>query len=107
MARGNLGGADIPTEETYHAEAPSRPDHGNEYAFFRSGGWSWSIPYIAGVYALACQVEPKITPERFWELALKTGRTIRLKHEGEDVPFGPIIDPPALIEAIGRASSAK
>lgn len=80
---------------------------GDEYAFFRSGGWSWSIPYIAGVYALACQVEPKITPEWFWELALKTGRTIQLKREGEDVPFGPIIDPPALIEAIGRASSAK
>jgi hypothetical protein len=79
----------------------------DEYTFFRSGGWSWSIPYIAGVYALACQVEPKMTPERFWELALKTGRTIQLERDGQQVPFGPIIDPPALIEAIGRPSSAK
>ena len=35
-----------------------------DYFFCRSGGWSWSIPYLAGVYALACQVEPEITPER-------------------------------------------
>jgi hypothetical protein len=79
----------------------------DEYFFCRSGGWSWSVPYIAGVYVLACQVEPKMTPERFWELALKTGRTIQLEHDGEHVPFGPIIDPVALIEAIGRPPSAK
>ena len=30
----------------------------NEYVFYREGGWSWSIPYIAGVYALAAQVKP-------------------------------------------------
>ena len=75
-----------------------------EYFFCRSGGWSWSTPYIAGVYALACQAEPKMTPKRFWELALKTGRTIQLKREGKQVPFGPIIDPSALIDAVGRPS---
>ena len=77
----------------------------DEHFFCRSGGWSWSIPYIAGVYALACQVEPKITPERFWELAMKTGRTIQLERDGKQVPFGPIIDPSALIDAIGHPPS--
>jgi hypothetical protein len=71
----------------------------DDYFFCRQGGWSWSIPYLAGVYALACQAEPKMTPERFWELALKTGRTIQLKRDGKDVRFGPIIDPAALIGA--------
>jgi hypothetical protein len=28
------------------------------YVFCRQGGWSWSIPFIAGTYALAAQVEP-------------------------------------------------
>lgn len=30
----------------------------NDYRFDRDGGRSWAIPYIAGVYALAAQVEP-------------------------------------------------
>jgi hypothetical protein len=38
----------------------------DEYVFYREGGWSWSIPYIAGVYALAAQVKPAITPDEFW-----------------------------------------
>jgi hypothetical protein len=78
----------------------------DDYIFYRQGGASWCAPYIAGVYALAVQVEPEITPERFWKLALKTGRTIELEHEGEKRPFGPIIDPVALIGALqGKAYS--
>ena len=72
----------------------------DEYVFYREGGWSWSIPYIAGVYALAAQVEPDITPERFWSLAMKTGRTIELENKGKKIPFGPILDPVKLIDAI-------
>jgi hypothetical protein len=72
----------------------------DEYVFYRQGGWSWSIPYIAGVYALAVQVDPAITPERFWSLALETGRTIELEHNDEIVPLGPIIEPVALIDAL-------
>lgn len=66
----------------------------DEYVFFRVGGWSWSIPYIAGVYALAAQVDPQITPDRFWQIAKKTARRV----EGT----GAIIDPVALIDALGR-----
>ena len=69
----------------------------DEYVFYREGGWSWSIPYIAGVYALAAQVKPTITPDEFWRLALQTGRTIELKHEGRAFQFGPILDPIALV----------
>jgi hypothetical protein len=69
----------------------------DEYVFYRQGGWSWSIPYIAGAYALAAQVKPTITPEEFWQLALQTGRTIELKHEGKVYQFGVILDPIALV----------
>ncbi|MGB2862839.1 MAG: S8/S53 family peptidase [Sedimentisphaerales bacterium] len=74
----------------------------DEYVFHRQGGWSWAIPYVAGVYALAAQVDPEITPERFWKLAMKTGRTIELEHEGERHSFGPIIDPVALISTLQK-----
>lgn len=75
----------------------------NEYVFYREGGWSWSIPYIAGVYALAVQVDPKVTPERFWALAMKTGRTIKLDRKGQKRSFGPILDPVKLITALQMA----
>ncbi len=84
------------------ARTTASPTGANEYVFYAEGGWSWSIPYIAGMYALAAQVEPKITPERFWALALKTGRTIKLRHDAKEMSLGPILDAAALIEAIRR-----
>ncbi|MHC4396739.1 MAG: S8 family serine peptidase [Planctomycetota bacterium] len=85
------------------------PTGSDEYVFYRSGGWSWSIPYIAGVYALAAQVEPAITPERFWMLAMKTGRTIELENDGKKILFGQILDPVKLIDAFrtGDLSDSK
>lgn len=72
----------------------------SEYTFSRVGGLSWAIPYVAGVYALAAQVDPAITPKQFWSLALETGQTIKVNLEGQAVPLGPIIDPVALIDAV-------
>jgi hypothetical protein len=76
------------------------PTGTEDYVFYREGGWSWSIPYIAGMYALGSQVNPDITPEEFWDAALQTGRTIQIKHDGKDYEFGIILDPQALIDAI-------
>jgi hypothetical protein len=76
------------------------PGGDHEYVFYRIGGLSWAAPYIAGVYALAVQVVPAITPERFWELAARTGRTIELRRDGTTKLLGPIIDPAKLIRAI-------
>ena len=78
------------------------PCGSDEYVFYRIGGFSWAIPYIAGGYALAVQVEPEITPERFWDLAIKTGRTIELERKGERRSLGPIIDPVRLISRVSR-----
>ena len=74
----------------------------DEYVFYREGGFSWAVPYIAGVYALAAQVDNNITPNRFWALAMKTGHTIELDNNGKKIPFGPILDPVRLIKAVKR-----
>jgi hypothetical protein len=74
----------------------------NDYVFYPEGGWSWSIPYIAGVYALAVQVKHSITPEEFWSLAMETGQMIELNYDGKTIPFGPILDPVALINSLGE-----
>jgi hypothetical protein len=63
-----------------------------------NGGWSWSIPYIAALYTLCCQVNANITPEIFWEEALKTGETIEIKRENKTYRLGKIANPVRLIE---------
>ena len=72
----------------------------SDYTFYREGGPSWSIPYIAGLYALVAQVRPAITPDEFWSLALQTGQTIKLRRNGKVILLGPIIDPVALISRL-------
>jgi hypothetical protein len=52
------------------------PAGSEDYAFYRIGGASWTAPWIAGLYALACQVDPGVTPELFWKTALETGDSI-------------------------------
>jgi len=52
---------------------PTGPE---DYAFYRVGGSSWTAPWIAGLYALACQVDPGVTPEAFWKAALETGDSV-------------------------------
>jgi hypothetical protein len=82
------------------SRAAASPMGADEYAFYRQGGWSWAIPYIGGMYALAAQVDPEITPERFWQAAMETGRTIEFEQDGRPYSLGPILDPAALIEAL-------
>jgi hypothetical protein len=79
------------------------PTGAGEYVFYREGGLSWAIPYVAGVYVLAAQVKPDITPDVFWSTALQTGRTIDISHEGKNYSFGVILDPVALIHALQEA----
>jgi len=74
----------------------------DEYVFYRSGGWSWAIPYIAGMYALAAQVEPDITPDAFWQAAMQTGRSVPVETTLGTVQMGPILDPVALIAELQK-----
>jgi hypothetical protein len=82
------------------ARTTASPTGITDYAFYSEGGWSWSIPYIAGMYALAWQVNPGITPQEFWSTALQTGRTTQFEHNGKSYSFGVILDPEALIATL-------
>jgi Subtilisin-like serine proteases len=74
----------------------------NSYVFYSTGGWSWSIPYIAGLYVLACQVNPGVTPQEFWKKALETGDTIELDKNGKKYKFGKIVNPVKLMENLKK-----
>jgi membrane protease YdiL (CAAX protease family) len=82
------------------------PAGADDYVFYRQGGLSWTTPWIAGMYALAVQVDPSITPERFLQLAQDTGRTIDVSHEEKTYKLGPILDPVALIAALEAGNAA-
>jgi len=76
------------------------PQGVNDYSFNRIGGWSSVEPYLAGLYALSCQVKPDITPDLFWSTALKTGDIMEIKNKGKETETGKLINPIKLIEAL-------
>lgn len=48
----------------------------SEYAYFAEGGSSWAVPWVAGLYALACQVKPDVTFEEFTQAVRATARPV-------------------------------
>ena len=62
------------------------------------GGMSWSTPWLAGMYVLAKQVKPSVTPQEFWDTALKTSDKCTNNDTGTYV--GRLINPQKLIEAL-------
>lgn len=76
------------------------PTGNEEYVYYPQGGWSWSIPYIAGLYALACQVKSDVTPEEFWEVALTTGDSVELEKDGKIKTLSTIVNPIKLVEKL-------
>lgn len=80
------------------------PSGKKSYTFYSTGGFSWSIPYIAGLYALACQVKPDVTPQEFWKKALETGDEIRINKNSTEYKFGKIVNPVKLVESLKGSS---
>lgn len=76
------------------------PDSVHAYAFYREGGWSWAIPYVAGLYALASQVRPDVGPDLFWKKALETGDVITIEAGRKKVHLERVVNPRRLIEAL-------
>ena len=71
----------------------------DQYAFDRVGGWSAMEPYLAGLYAMACQVKPDITPDKFWKAALKTGELKEVTRDNKKYPAR-MLNPVKLIESL-------
>lgn len=77
------------------------PTGTEDYANWIDGGYSWVVPYLSGVYALARQVKPDITPEEFYTLAMETSSDIPYTDGfGKEYTLYNLIDPPALIAAL-------
>ena len=72
----------------------------DSYEFAASGGLSWSVPWMAGLYALCLQTDDTLTPEHFIETAFETGTVQTIAYQGKSYELGTIVNPAALIEAL-------
>ena len=67
----------------------------NVYKYERGGGMSWAAPYIAGLAALAFQVNPDLQPQTIVEQLVKTATHTKV---------GPVVNPQGFIESIRQAT---
>ena len=65
------------------------------YWFDPSGGMSWGAPYLAGLAALAYQVNPDIAPMTIRSLFIETAT---------ETEVGPVVDPKGFIERVRSLS---
>jgi subtilisin family serine protease len=68
------------------------------YTYWTSGGLSWAAPYLAGLAALAYQVDPKIEPETIVKL---------WKQTAVHTDAGPVVNPVGFIEAVRKHKQDK
>ncbi|MFA5162381.1 MAG: S8/S53 family peptidase [Elusimicrobiales bacterium] len=107
FCRNKLGSQPDELEIPMDSRTVADPNGNKDYYFSRVGGISWTIPWVAGLYALACQVSPDITPEIFWAAALKTAEPVKFsahfpapsKFDGE-FTLKKVVNPAGLIKAI-------
>jgi len=88
----------VPMDRRTYASASGHSD----YEYSPDGGFSWCVPYIAGLYALALQVQPEITPEAFWSTALETGDSKLVTINDVTFELGKIVNPSRLIERLSN-----
>ncbi len=74
----------------------------DDYSFSREGGWSSVEPYLAGLYAMACQVKPDITAEIFLSKVMETGDKREFTDNNKKYT-GRIINPVKLMESLEEA----
>ena len=76
------------------------PNSDEEYAFYYSGGTSWAVPWLAGMYALCLEVKPTLTPDEFIDKVISTSSTLNVDNSEVQYKIQGIINPEKLINAI-------
>lgn len=70
----------------------------NTYRYWRGLAESWTSPYIAGLAALAFQVNPDLQPQTILEQLMKTATHTKA---------GPVVNPVGFIEAVSKLGQDK
>jgi len=70
----------------------------DDYFFWRQGGMSWTVPYLAGLAAMAFQLDPALKPQTFPDLWMKTATK---------TSAGLVVNPTAFLDAVAKAKFAR
>ncbi|MDF2627710.1 MAG: hypothetical protein K0R39_1541 [Symbiobacteriaceae bacterium] len=76
---------------------------GPHYGYYPRIGLGAALPWAAGMYALAVQANPQITPEAFLKIAYETGDYVIVRRDGQTYQLGPIINPGRVIDQVKKA----
>jgi hypothetical protein len=71
-----------------------------DYAYYSAMDKSGAVPYIAGLYALACQAVPDITPERFLDAVWQTGVELPIIKNNIRYNLKRVVNPQKMIEQL-------
>lgn len=80
--------------------AIASPTGNSDYAYYPDGGTSWTMPYIAGLYALACQVKSEVTFDEFTQTAMSVSHPVHISHGGKEYQYGRTFDPAEVLELL-------
>ena len=80
--------------------ATASPTGTEDYVNYVGGGMSWAVPYFAGVYCLARQVKPDVTPQEFWAAAMDTATAISFREGAQSYQIAHVINPPGIVKAL-------
>ncbi|MBS6888302.1 hypothetical protein D7V67_07890 [Clostridium paraputrificum] len=86
----------VPTDKKTYASFLGE----DKYAYDSWGGMSSIVPYVAGLYALACQADNSITFEKFLEVVDKTAYESECVSKEYGKQRFKIINPNAIIEEL-------
>lgn len=106
-------GAQAPTDLVYlpmdrrTVASASGPE---EYIYYSYSGASWAVPYAAGLYALARQVDPDLSFEAFAQIAQETATEVTTAYDGKVQGIGvpgeitiQVVNPAGILTALGAA----
>lgn len=83
------------------------PTGSEDYVQFAQGGEAWSVPYVAGLYALGLQVDPQLNKWKFLKAWWDTAEDKTCLYDGVTFPAKTFPQPLALIHKLKKEAQTK
>lgn len=93
----------IPTD--YHTAAA--PTDTADYAFYATGGLTWGVTYVAGLYALGVQIDPSLTKDKFLQAWDESATEMNCLYSDTSFTAHRFVRPVALAQKLAEESPLK
>jgi len=93
----------IPTD--YRTAAA--PTDTTDYAFYATGGLTWGVTYVTGLYALGAQIDPSLTKEKFLQAWDESATDMSCLYSDTSFTARHFVRPVALAQKLAEESPLK